>query len=89
MPAGYVYRVALQNESGLRFRSTDRKEITVCSAVSVYDYICELVRKYFSCVYRLGSFLSTLIVKLYHYFFTQTPQKWRHFSYLERRFMFC
>ena len=45
MPEGYVYRVTLQNESGLRFRSTDRKEFTVCSVVSVHDCICELVRK--------------------------------------------
>ena len=47
MPEGYVYRVDLQNESGLRFRSTDRKEFAVCSAVSVYDCICELVRNRF------------------------------------------
>jgi NADH:ubiquinone oxidoreductase subunit 2 (subunit N) len=39
VPAGCVYRVALQNESDLRFHSTERKEITGCYALSVYGYI--------------------------------------------------
>jgi len=61
--------------------------LDVCCVLTVHNILYK-ERKYVRCVYRLGYFLSTLVAKLYHYFFTQTPQQRRHFSYFERRFMF-